>query len=159
MFYWTSVIVRNALRLTACSAAIAATLFSGRDAGATPVVQAVRTAAPVIDGVLDEEVWRAGRPVTQFTQNVPNDGEAATEATRVTVVYDDEALYIAAEMDDSAPVTERLGRRDADLDVGYEDHARRLDGGTAHPSVATAFSAAPRTAVASELRQTDPSQE
>lgn len=119
MFYWTSVIVRNALRLTACSAAIAATLFSGRDAGATPVVQAVRTAAPVIDGVLDEEVWRAGRPVTQFTQNVPNDGEAATEATRVTVVYDDEALYIAAEMDDSAPVTERLGRRDADLDSDW----------------------------------------
>jgi hypothetical protein len=43
----------------------------------------------------------------------------ASEPTRVSVLYDDEALYIGAEMLDSAPITARLGRRDADLDSDW----------------------------------------
>src|SRR5207253_2329812 len=45
----------------------------------------------------------------------PDDGKPATQKTIVKVAYDDQAIYIAARMDDSKPVTTVLGRRDTDL--------------------------------------------
>jgi hypothetical protein len=47
-----------------------------------------------IDGVLDEEAWTRGNPVTGFIQYTPNEGEPAAEPTKVTVLYDEAALYI-----------------------------------------------------------------
>lgn len=98
----------------------AALTFLPAQAGRALSVIAVRTQAPVvIDGNVSEPAWRAATAVTEFTQNIPDDGRPATEATRVTILYDDEALYVAAEMDDSGPVTERLGRRDSDLESDW----------------------------------------
>lgn len=83
-------------------------------------VEALRArTAPVIDGVLAEPEWNTARAATTFTQNVPDDGRPASEPTRVVVLYDDDALYIGAEMLDSAPVTERLGRRDAEVESDW----------------------------------------
>lgn len=78
-------------------------------------IQAIRSTEPVtIDGVLTESVWK--RPgFTAFKQRDPNQGEPATETTEVWVAYDDEALYVAARLYDSAPdsIMKVLGRRDA----------------------------------------------
>lgn len=81
-------------------------------------VRAVRTTEPItIDGRLDEKVWQ-GPAAEGFTQSDPKDGEPSTERTKVWVVYDDHAIYVAAFCYDSAPakIIGRLGRRDAKTD-------------------------------------------
>ena len=56
---------------------------------------AVETAAPiVVDGALDEQVWRAAEPAADFVQAEPHEGEPATETTEVRVAFDRDALYI-----------------------------------------------------------------
>jgi hypothetical protein len=85
-------------------------------------VTAVRLAEPVVlDGRLDEAVWKATPPATGFTQNDPEDGSPATEPTDVWVAYDDHALYVAAFCHDSDPakIRKRLGRRDAQTDSDW----------------------------------------
>ncbi|HWK53146.1 MAG TPA: carbohydrate binding family 9 domain-containing protein [Hyphomicrobiales bacterium] len=59
--------------------------------------------APVIDGVLDEAVWQQAEPITDFHQIRPGDGTAPSEDTTVYIVYTEDALYIAAVMNDSEP--------------------------------------------------------
>lgn len=59
--------------------------------------------APVIDGRLDDTAWETAAFVDDFHQTVPIDGASPTEETIVRVTYDDEYLYIAADMRDSSP--------------------------------------------------------
>ncbi len=59
--------------------------------------------APVIDGRLDDPVWRNATVVDDFHMTSPTDGATPTEITLVRVAYDDEFLYIAADMRDSQP--------------------------------------------------------
>ncbi len=59
--------------------------------------------APVIDGRLDDAVWSNAVVVDDFHQTSPTDGASPTEATVVRVAYDDENLYIAADLHDSHP--------------------------------------------------------
>ncbi len=58
---------------------------------------------PQIDGRLDDEVWKTAAAVSDFHQTSPIDGGAPTEMTIVRVTYDDEYLYIAADLRDSNP--------------------------------------------------------
>jgi hypothetical protein len=103
---------------------------------AAKTVQAVRAAEPiVVDGRLEEAVWRAAPAAAGFTQNDPDDGKPATEATEVWVAYDDHALYVAAYCHDSDPakIRKRLGRRDSDTDsdwfaVGIDPYFDRRSG-------------------------------
>ena len=59
--------------------------------------------SPVIDGLLDDEAWQHAAIIDDFHQTVPTDGAAPTERTVVRVMYDDEYLYIAADLRDSDP--------------------------------------------------------
>jgi hypothetical protein len=85
---------------------------------ARPHIAAVaRQGAIVVDGVLDEEVWRTAQPATDFTQQDPQEGRPATQRTEVRFAYDDQALYVAARMFDSEGargVHTLLARRDQD---------------------------------------------
>ena len=58
---------------------------------------------PVIDGILDDAVWQRTVAIDDFHQTAPTDGAAPTEQTIVRVTYDDEYLYIAANLRDSEP--------------------------------------------------------
>ncbi len=81
-----------------------------------PTLKTLRVPAPpTIDGVLDDAVWADADVATGFTQLRPTPGAAATERTEVRVIYDDEAIYVAARMYDSAPdsIVAQLGRRDS----------------------------------------------
>ncbi len=49
-----------------------------------------------LDGVLDDEVWLRAKPVGQFVQSEPQDGQPATERTEVRMAFDGSTLYIAA---------------------------------------------------------------
>ncbi len=58
---------------------------------------------PTIDGSLDDDVWRHAAIIDDFHQTDPGNGEPPTEDTIVRVLYDDDYLYIAADLRDSNP--------------------------------------------------------
>ena len=67
-------------------------------------VPAVRVdEGPVLDGVLDDPVWRQAALIDQFIQQEPNEGAPATERTEVLILYDAENLYIGVRAYDSEP--------------------------------------------------------
>src|SRR3712207_6328527 len=89
---------------------------SEADAKPRPTYAAVRaTAAPVVDGDLNDAVWASAPEITGFTQRDPNEGQPATQQTKLKVVYDDDAIYFGAVMEDCGAVTPLLARRDSDL--------------------------------------------
>ncbi len=67
-----------------------------------------------IDGILDEAAWSRGISVSDFLQTDPDEGEPGTQITKVTVLYDDEALYIGFLCLDSEPeqIVRLLSKRD-----------------------------------------------
>ncbi|MBI5464910.1 MAG: carbohydrate binding family 9 domain-containing protein [Ignavibacteriales bacterium] len=84
-------------------------------------VQAVRTDAPVsVDGVLDEQAWQ--HPGwTAFKMKRPFEGAPPSQKTEVWVAYDENAVYVAARMYDTAPdsIMTVLGRRDYDVTADW----------------------------------------
>ena len=81
-----------------------------------PHLVAVRTPAPpLIDGQLDDPVWRGAAASTAFTQSIPFDGGRPSEKTEVRVLYDESAIYIGFTCEQiHTPIVERLTRRDRD---------------------------------------------
>ena len=58
---------------------------------------------PVIDGRPDDEAWQQAPVMGDFVQREPRDGAPASEPTEVRVLYDGDALYVAAWLYDSQP--------------------------------------------------------
>jgi len=101
--------------LLALLAAPAFAADAGVPASFAGAVKALRTERPVIvDGLLDEEVWKNGNAIGEFTQRDPDQGVPPRQKTEVRVAFDDDALYVGARMFDTAPdsVTARVARRD-----------------------------------------------
>lgn len=73
-----------------------------------------------LDGRLDEPFWAGAPSIDDFRQREPVEGGAATEPTRVRVVYDDHALYVGVHAVDSEPdrVVARLLQRDRVMSAG-----------------------------------------
>ena len=68
-----------------------------------------------IDGVLGPQEWAGAPAITQLRQTVPVEGDPVSETSDVRIVYDDDAIYVSARLDDRSQVTTRLARRDAGL--------------------------------------------
>lgn len=86
---------------------------SGLEALPRPEITATRVSGIVVDGRLNETAWSAVEPITHFVQAQPDAGVPASEETEVFVAYDDDNLYIGAEMHDSDPsalITKSLER-------------------------------------------------
>src|SRR5215472_15458842 len=99
------------------------------------VAKAVRVEqAPRLDGTLDDPLWQLAKPITNFRQKEPREGEPATEKTEVRILYTRHAVYFGIRCFDSEPskiIATEL-RRDVsqDLDDHFEilidsDHNRR----------------------------------
>ncbi len=58
---------------------------------------------PVIDGKIDESVWEQAEMLTDFHQTRPGNGAPPSDLTEVYLLYDDDAIYVAARMYDSEP--------------------------------------------------------
>ena len=84
-------------------------------------VPAGERAAIRVDGLLGEEVWSRAQVVSGFRQREPREGEPATEATEVRVVFDDETLYVGVMAFDSEPdkVVARILQRDKLMTVNF----------------------------------------
>jgi len=77
-------------------------------------LKTVRVQEPItIDGSLTESIWQKPGE-TNFFQREPNQGEPSSQKTEIWVAYDDNAIYIAAKLYDSAPdsILKNLARRD-----------------------------------------------
>jgi hypothetical protein len=81
-----------------------------------PVAHAVRASGPVaLDGRLDEPAWLSAPAAAGFLQRDPDQGQPATEATELRLLFDDHALYVGARLADgeAGAIVRQLSRRDA----------------------------------------------
>jgi hypothetical protein len=79
-----------------------ASMVSGQNTGRVARATFVDE-APTIDGFIDDAVWARAEPITGFVQQVPIEGNPATEKTEVRILYDERAIYIGAILYDSQP--------------------------------------------------------
>lgn len=70
---------------------------------------------PVIDGVLNDEVWQKHEWGGNFTQQQPHEGREPSQETEFKITYDDKNLYVAFRAHDTEPdkIVKRVTRRDA----------------------------------------------
>ena len=89
----------------------------------TKSFQMVRTTtSPVIDGLLDDEAWSHASVTADLHQMDPIEYSEATEKSEIYVLYDQDALYVAARLWDSEPerITANILRQGASIE--NEDH-------------------------------------
>ena len=90
-----------------------------------------RRGAVTIDGRLDDDGWKGAEVISDFHQQVPDEGKAPTERTEVRVLFDADAVYVGARMYDTAGaagIRRLLVRRDQLLnDVASDKIALVLD--------------------------------
>ena len=59
--------------------------------------------APAIDGVLDDAAWASAAMIDDLHQVTPQEYAEPSERTEIYLLYDDDALYVAARLFDSDP--------------------------------------------------------
>jgi hypothetical protein len=129
--------VSECLRRLASIACLVFSLFSPcwgaarpRSAALPPIPQMearVAEAVPVehppkLDGTLNDSLWLNAKPITDFRQREPHEGELPTEKTEVRILYTRHAVYFGIHCYDSEPsriVATEL-RRDVSQDL--DDH-------------------------------------
>ena len=76
---------------------------------------------PMLDGILNDNVWNNVPIATDFIQLRPNNGQKATQISEVRFIYDDEAVYVGAMLYDTAPdsILTNLSKRD---ELGIVDY-------------------------------------
>lgn len=74
---------------------------------------------PQVDGLLDDAVWATAPIISDFVQKDPDEGKAPSVGTQVRLLYDDDALYVAARMfrPDARAIRRSISRRDTDSDA------------------------------------------
>lgn len=72
------------------------------------------TIAPVIDGLLDTEIWEQVEWAGDFIQSKPNEGDSPSQQTAFKILYDDDNLYVFIKSFDNEPkkISHLLARRD-----------------------------------------------
>jgi hypothetical protein len=77
---------------------------------------------PKMDGTLDDPLWKLAKPVTDFRQREPREGEPASEKTEVRILYTRHAVYFGIQCFDSQPakIIATDLRRDVSQDL--DDH-------------------------------------
>jgi len=122
----TSLLAGGAALIAALSLAHAGLLFS-KDSEFVIPGKATKT-PPVIDGILDDDVWQNAPWVSDFIQFEPDKNQPASLKTVVRVLYDEEAIYIGFFCYDPDPDKIVLGmnKRDA-LAMGTDTVTVSLD--------------------------------
>ncbi len=114
----SSILPGRAIRGAFAALVVAVPLAAQTHAADAPVPSAIgtrRTTPISVDGKLDEAAWAAASPITQLRQSRPDEGAAATLATEIRILYDDDALYVGARMSEPmgrAGIRAPLARRD-----------------------------------------------
>ena len=78
-----------------------------RDTDGRATVRATRVSEPIqLDGQLDEAVYQDVQFITDFVQQLPDEGALGSERTDAWVLFDDDNIYISARCYDRAPPSE-----------------------------------------------------
>jgi hypothetical protein len=87
-----------------------------------PRIRAAAVSTPVvIDGALDDEIWKRAEAVSNFTQSEPEPGKAASQRTDVWLAADKTTLYIAAHCHDQAGAEPVIADIRKDFTIGNQD--------------------------------------
>ncbi len=130
-----------------------------RNADGRISIRAVRVNEPIkIDGELNEAVYRDIQPISDFIQQIPDEGAPASERTEVWVFFDDDNLYVTAKNYESAPEVDWVAnemRRDTSqlrtndsFSVMLDTYLDRRNGVASRPSAGFPISRSPTKAVA-----------
>ncbi len=69
-----------------------------------PEAYAVRVnRAPRLDGTLDDPLWQRAKPITDFREREPDEGDAPTEKTSVRILYTKKEIYFGIFCHDDDP--------------------------------------------------------
>jgi hypothetical protein len=82
----------------------------------------VVTTPPVVDGRLDDAVWRSAQPLADFVQRELREGDPVSERTEVRVLTDGEALYVGAWLFDRQPGGITPGEKVRDVALTNSDY-------------------------------------
>src|ERR1700676_1083080 len=78
--------------------------------------------APKLDGTLDDPLWQSAKPITEFRQREPREGEPPTEKTEVRILYTRHAVYFGIHCHDSEPSRIIATELRRDVSQGLDDH-------------------------------------
>ncbi|MDQ1317772.1 MAG: hypothetical protein QG588_1425, partial [Candidatus Poribacteria bacterium] len=104
---------------------VSGTLRAEEPANAHPekVITAIRInpQSPVIDGILNDEIWHKAPASGDFCQRNPKEGDKPSEDTKIQIAYDDDAIYIGVACYDkeSNKIVSRLTRRDGWVEADW----------------------------------------
>jgi hypothetical protein len=101
-----------------------------RDVEGHVTIRAIQLTEPlVLDGRLDERLYRETEPIGEFVQQEPREGQPATEKTEVWVAYDGAAVYVGARLWESEASKRVMSdmRRDANNLYNNDHFAVMLD--------------------------------
>ena len=88
-------------------------------------IVATRTSVPpIIDGIIDDEVWENAKIENEFVQFEPYNLSVPSERTEIRLMYDNDHVYIAVNNYDSQPekITGILNRRDRWMEA-FDTHS------------------------------------
>jgi hypothetical protein len=97
--------------------------------GAEAGIEQIRTAravrverAPKMDGTLDDPIWQLAKPITDFRQREPFEGQRATEATEVRILYTHKDVYFGIACHDSTAHGVIASQLRRDVSQEFDDH-------------------------------------
>ena len=78
------------------------------------ITKRINETAPIIDGLIDKDIWNIVEWSDGFIQREPNDGETPSQKTAFKVIYDNDNLYFLIRAFDTEPekIVKRMSRRD-----------------------------------------------
>src|SRR6266568_1482727 len=116
---------------------------------------------PKLDGTLHDPIWQLARPITNFRQREPYEGQPATERTEVRILYTRRAVYFGVycfERNSQTVVASQLRR---DVSQELDDHFEIIIDSTHDRRNAYAFQVNPlgtqRDALITDEQRTDSS--
>src|SRR6266849_11027368 len=89
----------------------------------TRKAEAVRVdRAPRLDGTLNDPLWQLAKPIADFRQREPHEGDPATEKTEVRILYTRHAVYFGIQCYDSEPSRIIATELRRDVSQELDDH-------------------------------------
>src|SRR4029077_11261858 len=78
--------------------------------------------APKLDGTLNDSLWESAKPITDFRQSEPREGELPTEKTEVRILYTRHGVYFGIHCYDSEPSRIMATELRRDVSQDLDDH-------------------------------------
>ena len=118
--------VYGLLALVVPAASVAAPLQDEPDRPTRTAVVTTVTEPILLDGVLDEPAWGSSPQIGALVQRIPTEGAEPSERTEVTLLRDEDNLYIGVMCYDSEPDRILASQMARDASLGPDDYVELL---------------------------------